>query len=42
LVLWKAMRVLSSSDTTSQAELDALFQQIKEHHDCDQLSAIEA
>ena len=28
LVLWKAMRVLSSSDTTSQAELDALFQQI--------------
>lgn len=42
LVLWKAMRVLSSSDTTSQAELDALFQQIKDTMTADQLSAIEA
>ena len=36
LVLWKAMRVLSSSDTTSQAELDALFQQIKDTMTADQ------
>lgn len=42
LVLWKAMRTLSSSDTTSQLELDALLQQIEDTLTADQVSAIQA
>ncbi len=42
LVLWKAMRTLSSSDTTSQLELDALLQQIEDTLTSEQVSAIKA
>lgn len=42
LVLWKAMRTLSSSDTTSQLELDALLQQIEDTLTAEQVSAIKA
>lgn len=38
--LWEAVRSLSSSDSASQVELDALYQQIQETMTADQLQAI--
>lgn len=41
LTLWQAYQVLSNSDTTAQAELDALVKQIQETMTSEQLKAID-
>lgn len=42
LPLWKAVRSLSSSDTASQAEIQALYDQIQETMSAEQIQAIQA
>jgi hypothetical protein len=42
LPLWKAMKSLSSSDTTSQDEINALIKQIEESMTEEQMTAIDA
>lgn len=42
LPLWKAIQSLGSSDTTSQLEIDAVYQQIQDALTADQLASIEA
>lgn len=42
LPLWKAMKSLSSSDTTSQDEINALIKQIEESMTKEQMTAIDA
>jgi hypothetical protein len=42
LPLWKALRSLASSDTTAQAEVDAIINQIHDTMTEDQLNTIEA
>jgi len=41
LPLWKAMRSLSGSDTTAQAEMEAIVNQIQDTMTADQMKAIE-
>jgi hypothetical protein len=41
LPLWKAVKSLSNSDSTSSVEMEALYQQIQETMTADQLKAIE-
>lgn len=42
LPLWKAVKSLSASTTTSQAEMDALYKQIQDALTADQVKAIDA
>ena len=42
LPLWKALRSLGESETTAQAELDAVISQIEDTMTSDQISAIES
>jgi hypothetical protein len=42
LPLWKAVKTLSTSDTASQLEIEAVYQQIQDTLTADQLAAIEA
>jgi len=42
LPLWKAVKTLSSSDTASQLEIEAVYQQIQDTLTADQLASIEA
>lgn len=42
LPLWKAVKALSSSDTASQLEIEAVYTQIQEAMSADQLASIEA
>lgn len=42
LPLWKALHVLSSSETISQVEIQGIYDQIKEALSAEQLAAIEA
>lgn len=42
LPLWKAVKTLSSSDTASQLEIEAVYQQIQDTLTAEQLASIEA
>lgn len=42
LPLWKAVKTLSTSDTASQLEIEAVYQQIQDTLTADQLASIEA
>jgi len=42
LPLWKAVKSLSSSDTATQAEIQAIYDQIQESMSAEQIAAIEA
>ncbi len=42
LPLWKAVKSIGASDTAAQAEIDALYRQIKENMTSEQWKAIEA